>query len=80
MLDCILSLGVTSVLTDMIHVHSNDVFEPRLSYEQAKSLLSSFHMPPDDIHLISMKDYEFKTEETSLEELRKKVSYLENTN
>lgn len=79
MLDSILSLGVTSVMTDMIHIHSNDVNQPLLSQKDCVRFLSSFKMPKDNIHLISMQDYEYRTEEHDLKTMHEKVSYYDGT-
>ena len=65
MLDSILSLGITSIFTDMIHIHANDVNPPLLSEQEAKSFLSQLKMPNDDIHLISMEDYKYKKDSSN---------------
>ena len=52
MLDSVLSLGVTSVITDMIHIHAEDVNPPVLSADEAKELISQFKMPVDDSEVI----------------------------
>ena len=77
MLDSMLSLGVTSVMTDMIHIHSNDVNPPLLSKEECLRFLSSFKMPKDNVHLISMQDYAYRTEEHDLKTMHEKVSYYD---
>ena len=41
MLDSMLSLGVTSVMTDMIHVYANDVNPPLLSQEECVKYLKT---------------------------------------
>ena len=77
MLDSMLSLGVTSVMTDMIHVYANDVNPPLLSQEECVKYLSEFKMPENDIHLINMQDYPYVKKETDLKSLREKGSYLD---
>lgn len=75
MLDSMLSLGVTSIMTDMIHVHAADVNQPLISKDECLKFLSSFKMPEDDVHLISMHDYQYTTEEKDLKSMREKMSY-----
>lgn len=77
MLDSMLSLGVTSVMTDMIHVYANDVNPPLLSQEECVKYLSEFKMPKNDVHLINMQDYPYVKKETDLKSLREKGSYLD---
>ena len=62
-------------MTDMIHVHAADVNQPLISKNECLKFLSSFQMPNDDVHLISMHDYQYKTEEKDLKSMREKVSY-----
>lgn len=76
MLDSVLSLGVTSVITDMIHIHAEYVNPPMLSADEAKELISQFKMPVDDVHLVTMNDYQFVQKEKSIKEMRDKLSYL----
>ena len=76
MLDSILSLGITSIFTDMIHIHANDVNPPLLSEQEAKSFLSQLKMPADDIHLISMEDYKYKKETRYLKSTREANAYI----
>ena len=76
MLDSILSLGITSIFTDMIHIHANDVNPPLLSEQEAKSFLSQLKMPADDIHLISMEDYKYKKETRDLKSTREANAYI----
>lgn len=76
MLDSVLSLGVTSVITDMIHIHAEDVNPPMLSADEGKELISTFKMPEDDVHLVTMNDYQFIQKEKSIKEMRDKLSYL----
>ena len=76
MLDSVLSRGVTSVITDMIHIHAEDVNPPMLSADEAKELISQFKMPVDDVHLVTMNDYQFVQKEKSIKEMRDKLSYL----
>lgn len=78
MLDSILSLGVTSVFTDMIHIHANDVNPCLLTEEESKTFLSKLKMPEDDIHLINMEDYEFKKEARDVPSMREANSYIPN--
>ena len=79
MLDSILSLGVTAVFTDMIHIHAKDVFSPVLSEEESKSFLSKLKMPEDDVHLINMEDYQFKKEAKDMKSMREANAYVPNT-
>lgn len=72
-----LSLGVTSVFTDMIHVHANDVNPPLLSEDEAIQMLRKFKMPEDDVHLVSMNDYEFTTKAKDLASMHQDVSAFE---
>ena len=76
MLDSILSLGITSIFTDMIHIHANDVNPHLLSEQEAKSFLSQLKMPADDIHLISMEDYKYKKETRDLKSTREANAYI----
>ena len=76
MLDSILSLGVTSVFTDMIHIHSKDIFPPLLSEEESTKFLKQLKMPEDRTHLISMEDYEFKKEMQDMKSMREANSYI----
>lgn len=80
MLDSILSLGITSIFTDMIHIHANDVNPPLLSEQEAKSFLSQLKMPNDDIHLISMEDYKYKKETHDLKSTREANAYIQPEN
>ena len=74
-----LSLGVTSVMTDMIHVHAADVNKPLLTKDECINFLSSFQIPEDDDHLITMQDYKYTTEESDLKSLREKNAGLQDT-
>lgn len=76
-LDSVLSLGVTSVFTDMIHVHANDVNPPLLKESEAIEMLRQFTMPEDDVHLVSMNDYEFTTKAKDLASMHQDVSAFE---
>ena len=78
MLDSVLSLGVTSVFTDMIHVHGNDINPPMLTEAESVELMKQFKMPEDDIHLISMNDYEFKTEAKDIQSMHQNISDIKN--
>ena len=62
-------------MTEMIHVHAADVNQPLISKNECLKFLSSFKMPNDDVHLISMHDYQYITEEKDLKSMREKVSY-----
>lgn len=79
MLDSIMSLGVTSIFTDMIHIHANDVNPPLLSVDESKSFLSQFKMPHDDVHLISMEDYQFTREASDVQSMREANAYIPKT-
>ena len=76
-LDSVLSLGVTSVFTDMIHVHANDVNPPLLKESEAIEMMKQFTMPEDDVHLVSMNDYEFTTKAKDLASMHQDVSAFE---
>lgn len=80
MLDSVLSLGVTSVITDMIHIHAEDVNPPMLTAEQAKKFIEALRMPEDDVHLITMNDYQFIQKEKSVKEMRDKMTYVKEEN
>ena len=47
-----------------------------LSADEAKELISQFKMPVDDVHLVTMNDYQFVQKEKSIREMRDKLSYL----
>ena len=76
MLDSILSLGVTSVITDMIHIHAKDVLPPLLTESESKAFLSKLRMPEDDVHLINMEDYQFKKQARDVKSMREANAYV----
>ena len=68
---------MTSVFTDMIHVHANDVNPPLLKEDEAIAMLKRFQMPEDDVHLVTMRDYEFTTKAKDLASMHQDVSAFE---
>ena len=67
------------MFTDMIHIHAKDVLSPVLSEDESKSFLSRLQMPEDDVHLISMEDYQFKKEAKDMKSMREANAYVSNT-